>query len=55
LAAVPPAPTFTGQPHHTVSQSEAGFEKIMQAVCLTLRWPAPGEWQRITLKITSAA
>ena len=31
------------QPHFTVSQSEAGFEKIMQAVCLTLTWrPASG-------------
>ena len=56
LTAVPPAPTFTGQPHHTVSQSEAGFEKIMQAVCLTLRWPiASGDWQRIALKVTSTA
>jgi len=28
------------QPHFTVSQSEAGFEKIMQAVELTLTWQA---------------
>jgi len=27
------------QPHFSVSQSEAGFEKIMQAVTLTLTWP----------------
>jgi 4-alpha-glucanotransferase/alpha-amylase len=27
------------RPHYTVSQSEAGFEKIMQAACLTLSWP----------------
>jgi len=33
-----PAQLFA-QPHHTVSQSEDGFEKIMQAVTLTLRWP----------------
>jgi hypothetical protein len=26
-------------PYFTVSQSEAGFEKIMQAVILTLQWP----------------
>ena len=26
-------------PHFSVSQSEAGFEKIMQAVTLTLTWP----------------
>jgi len=25
-------------PYYTVSQSEAGFEKIMQGVCLTLTW-----------------
>jgi 4-alpha-glucanotransferase len=30
------------QPHFTVSQSEAGFEKIMQAVELTLTWPVDG-------------
>ncbi|MBI2225508.1 MAG: DUF1926 domain-containing protein, partial [Betaproteobacteria bacterium] len=30
-------------PHFTVSQSEAGFEKIMQAATVTLSWPlAPG-------------
>jgi hypothetical protein len=28
-----------GIPYFTVSQSEAGFEKIMQAVMLTLQWP----------------
>ena len=33
-----------GAPYFTVSQSEAGFEKIMQAVMLTLHWPPrPGE------------
>ena len=44
------------QPHRTVSQSEAGFEKIMQAVCLTLAWsPAPGSEQRITLRVAPAS
>jgi hypothetical protein len=33
---------LAGRPHHTVSQSEAGFEKIMQAVELTLTWPLGG-------------
>jgi alpha-amylase len=43
------------KPHRTVSQSEAGFEKIMQAVCITLAWsPAAGE-QRITLRVVPAA
>ncbi|MBK7016040.1 MAG: DUF1926 domain-containing protein [Sulfuritalea sp.] len=42
-------------PHRTVSQSEAGFEKIMQAVCITLAWsPAVGE-QRITLRAIPAS
>jgi hypothetical protein len=39
---------LNSQPHFTVSQSEAGFEKIMQAVTLTLEWPLDGgrkEWQ----------
>ena len=27
------------RPYHTVSQSEGGFEKIMQSVTLTLSWP----------------
>lgn len=31
--------TLSARPHHTVSQSEAGFEKIMQAVEICLRWP----------------
>ncbi|MHB9117231.1 MAG: alpha-amylase/4-alpha-glucanotransferase domain-containing protein [Burkholderiales bacterium] len=30
---------FRAVPHFTVSQSEAGFEKIMQAVTITLQWP----------------
>jgi hypothetical protein len=39
-------------PHQTVSQSEAGFEKIMQAACLTLSWPpGAGEETSITLEV----
>ena len=42
-------------PHRTVSQSEAGFEKIMQAVCINLTWsPAAGD-QTITLRVIPAA
>src|SRR5262245_12482160 len=37
----PPA-RISGRPHHTVSQSEDGFEKVMQAVTLDLSW-AVGE------------
>ena len=44
------------QPHRTVSQSEAGFEKIMQAVCITLAWsPVAGIEQRIALRVVPAS
>jgi alpha-amylase len=33
-----PALPVTAQPHQTVSQSEAGFEKVMQAAELVLAW-----------------
>ncbi len=47
---------FKARPHRTVSQSEAGFEKIMQAVCVTLAWePGSGPDQEITLRVTSAS
>lgn len=41
LAMSPPA-RVKARPHFTVSQSEAGFEKIMQAVELTLTWEVDG-------------
>jgi 4-alpha-glucanotransferase/alpha-amylase len=31
--------TLRAQPYHSVSQSEGGFEKIMQGVAITLEWP----------------
>src|SRR5690606_27561182 len=31
--------SLSSRPHYSVSQSEAGFEKIMQAVTLELQWP----------------
>ncbi|MFZ1319283.1 MAG: alpha-amylase/4-alpha-glucanotransferase domain-containing protein, partial [Candidatus Nitrotoga sp.] len=37
--------------YFTVSQSEAGFEKIMQAVMLTLQWPLSKNEMSITLTI----
>ncbi|MCX7163961.1 MAG: alpha-amylase/4-alpha-glucanotransferase domain-containing protein [Betaproteobacteria bacterium] len=47
---------LTARPHRTVSQSEAGFEKIMQAVCITMAWsPVAGLDQRITLKVIPAS
>ena len=44
----PPA-AIVGGPHETVSQSEAGLEKIMQGACLRLRWEAPRV--RLTLRV----
>jgi alpha-amylase len=47
---------LAARPHRTVSQSEAGFEKIMQAVCIALVWsPTAGLDQRITLTVTPAS
>jgi 4-alpha-glucanotransferase/alpha-amylase len=31
--------SLSAQPYHSVSQSEGGFEKIMQGVTITLEWP----------------
>ncbi|MBZ0144428.1 MAG: DUF1926 domain-containing protein, partial [Rhodocyclaceae bacterium] len=39
------------RPHRTVSQSEAGFEKIMQGVCLTLSWPIDAVLQELTFSL----
>jgi len=39
---VQPPARLAARPHLTVSQSEAGFEKIMQAVEITLSWPIGG-------------
>jgi 4-alpha-glucanotransferase/alpha-amylase len=40
-----------GMPYFTVSQSEAGFEKIMQAVMLTLQWPPSQNEMSVMLTI----
>ncbi|PTN12765.1 alpha-amylase/4-alpha-glucanotransferase domain-containing protein [Nitrosomonas aestuarii] len=39
------------QPYFTVSQSENGFEKIMQAVTLLLEWPIHRQELNITLEV----
>ena len=39
LTMSPPA-ALRAQPHHTISQSEEGFERIMQAAAISLAWPA---------------
>ena len=42
---------LNAKPHRTVSQSEAGFEKVMQAVEINLSWPiVEGVEQAITLE-----
>jgi hypothetical protein len=38
------------KPHFTVSQSEAGLEKIMQAACLKLSWASPQLNVRLSLE-----
>lgn len=37
------AVSVQARPHHTVSQSEGGLEKIMQSACVTLSWLVPEE------------
>jgi hypothetical protein len=55
IEARPPV-RLAAAPHRTVSQSEAGFEKIMQAVCIALAWsPASGVEQVITLRVIPAS
>jgi alpha-amylase/alpha-mannosidase (GH57 family) len=42
---------FLGSPHFTVSQSEAGFEKVMQAVTLKLSWPVSAGTVSVALEV----
>lgn len=44
--------TVCARPHHTVSQSEAGFEKIMQAVELRLTWTIPNDDCTLVVQMT---
>jgi hypothetical protein len=46
---------IAARPHYTVSQSEAGFEKIMQAACLTLSWPVDAVSQELTFSLEIVA
>jgi hypothetical protein len=54
LAMQPPA-VATTRPLHTVSQSEAGFEKIMQACVVTLAWQLPAGRHRVVVEFGAAA
>ncbi len=42
---------IAARPHRTVSQSEAGFEKIMQGAWLALSWPIDDAAQTVTLTL----
>ncbi len=48
LACNPPL-KLSARPHHTVSQSEAGFEKIMQALTIELQWPIEASFNHVTI------
>ncbi|BBP04066.1 4-alpha-glucanotransferase [Sulfuriferula plumbiphila] len=48
---VSPPARFAAQPLFTVSQSEAGFEKIMQAVTLQLDWQLPTVENQLELSL----
>jgi hypothetical protein len=39
------------EPVHSVSQSEAGFEKIMQALALTLEWNLPAGTHALSIRL----
>jgi hypothetical protein len=54
LAMQPPAIAAT-RPLHTVSQSEAGFEKIMQACVVTLAWQLPVGRHRLAIEFSAGA
>ena len=42
---------FRAFPHFTVSQSEAGFEKIMQAVTVLLWWPLQKRYKEVIVEL----
>lgn len=46
----PPA-NVVGRPYHTVSQSEEGFERVMQSVTLDVEWPESGDDASFTVHL----
>ena len=46
----PPA-RLSARPHHTVSQSEDGFEKVMQAVTLDLSWAVAEDTSELVVAV----
>ena len=52
LTMSPPA-ALRAQPHHTISQSEEGFERIMQAAAIALSWPVHAGGGEFTVTLES--
>jgi hypothetical protein len=46
-----PAALVIARPYHTVSQSEQGFERVMQSATLTLEWPLPAGDSVVELRL----
>jgi hypothetical protein len=46
-----PPLAVVARPHRTVSQSEAGFEKVMQAAEVALYWPLAGAPGELTIRL----
>jgi hypothetical protein len=46
----PPA-RVVAKPYRTVSQSEGGFERIMQAVSLEISWPVTGGGESLAMSM----
>lgn len=42
---------FDALPHHAVSRSEGGFEKIMQAVCVQLSWTLDAAHEQVRIHV----
>jgi 4-alpha-glucanotransferase/alpha-amylase len=53
--AVDPPGRFTGRPYHTVSQSEEGFERIMQSATVSIEWEVAGGTAEFTVRLRLAA
>jgi hypothetical protein len=54
LAFEPPA-HVTARPYHTVSQSEEGFERVMQSVALEVVWPVQDDAASLAVRLAIRA
>jgi len=50
----PPA-RVNARPYHTVSQSEEGFERVMQSVTLDIAWPVAEDAASFAVHLTLRA